>query len=99
MSPWLDEDFARLLEENLRGKWRDSQSLKTFQEGIKAHYPIPKRIPSFGGIVLSLADRGLDLETARWAAGQATSRLPETAEAEAICTLALEILREYREAA
>ena len=87
MSPWLDEDFARLLEENLRGKWRDS------------HYPIPKRVPSFGAIVLSLADRGLDLETARWAAGQATSRLPETAEAEAICTLALEILREYREAA
>jgi len=46
MSPWtMDEDFARNLEENLKGQWRDSESLHKFREGVKAHYPELQRKP------------------------------------------------------
>ena len=46
----------------------------------------------FAAAVLKLSwDNGLDLETARWATGQATQRLPEDAGFEQVFRLALNI--------
>jgi hypothetical protein len=78
------EDEARMFDNHMH--YRDSRSQAEFQQG---------RV--FAKAVLQLADRGTDLETARFAVGQATMRRPNVGLAETLET-AVSILK-AREAA
>lgn len=60
---WPTESEAQCIEDNLTG-FRDSRSLTQFR-GV------------FPSVVVRLAESGLDIDQARWAAGQATMREPE----------------------
>lgn len=51
----------------------------------------PLKTSPFVRVVLRLNDQGIDWETARWAAGQATCREPE-AQYPTLLALAMEIL-------
>ena len=88
---WYTESEAQLIEDNMLG-WRDSQSLVAFRQLCPQH-------SGYTRTVLKLNDAGVTWETARWAAGEATCRLPEGSSFEAIHQTAKNILEAYRHAA
>ena len=80
MSYYLTPEEAQIFDDNMRG-YRDSESLARFRE-IWPHRaprkdPVQAAALIFANTVVALTERGMDLETARYAAGQATTRLPD----------------------
>lgn len=92
---FLEEQEQQLLEDFFRGgrNWDSQKS----QRWAKMQAEVYAEKPVFPSVVVALSDRGWDLETARWAAGQATMREPDADFAETF-GLAEGIL-ELREAA
>jgi hypothetical protein len=89
-----DLEHAELLEDFFRDRnWTSDKQLRfnAMREGLF----IPK--PVFPAVVMALVDSGIDWETARYAAGTATMRLPEAGVSETLAR-AREVLR-AREAA
>lgn len=88
---YYTEQESQLIEDNMRG-WHGAESLVNFRKLVPRH-------SAFNRAVLSLNDAGVDWEAAKWAAGQATCRLPQESTSEEITTTAHEILEAYRDAA
>lgn len=73
-------------------RWVDSNFHRAFRKAAPRYSP-------FTQAVLRLQDLGFSVDDARWAAGQATSRLRENAPFAEVLETALVTLEEYRHAA
>lgn len=88
---FFDDLTAQVVEDNLTG-YRDSNSLMAFRK----LFPLPT---PFTRTVIRLQEYGFSADDARWAAGEASQRLPEGTQFAEMLELALVILEEYRHAA
>lgn len=87
---WTEAE-AQLVEDHLR--FRDNESQARYRQANLFAQNRPAELPGkvFAQTVIGLTRKGVELETARWAAGTATIRLPngttEQTIAAAICVL------------